>query len=276
LVGLVGEQAEPARHFTLGFVQGVECALRGVPVPPALLAEVETRRKPRASALPKPSGQALSALREWASQWLQEAAEPFDASAAWELGLALAGHATRDNHLLCGVLSAEFDRARAEQRFAAQALARFLLQPDTTLWLQFVRSTYLDEYPEGRAIAECTRRSLDKARTHRWRLREFLLDALQAGREFAQSHPYEAERVIDVLPSETRTALTRLYTATTGPLDQTPKPELLLLSLKNWLLETHADLFDPRDTGAENLVLRHAYDFLWWRGLLSTESLRLH
>lgn len=268
-LGLAGREPDLPRHFSLGFVQGVECTLRGLQIPTPVVASVGHRGLPDLSGLPaKPSTKPLKAVQHWAASWLVGDGCPWEQVGAWQMGLVAGRRATRDDHLICGLLSAEFDSARPEQRFAARAFLHFLHHPGSDPWEAFVRSTYPDGCCEGRAISQCTRRSLDLAKSHRWRLGDYLLHAHDSGRVFGQRHRPETEKLLRGLGEEKIVALKRLFTATTGLLDQSPTPEVLLLALKNWLLETHPDLFEPRDTGAENVVLRHAYDFLWWRGLL--------
>lgn len=268
-LGLAGDQSDPTRHFTLGFVQCVECAIRRVPLPAAVLAGVGSRHLPDSSGLPAdPGTEPLPALREWATRWLRADAGSWERLGSWVMGVVMAGRATWENHSLCRLLPAESDRVRSEQRFAARALAGFLLHPGADLWQQFVRTTYPDGCPEGRAIAESTRRSLDHARDGRWRLREFLLHAVDAGRDFAGSRPDEAGRVLAIPGTENGPTLAREFSATTGAPGQTPRPEDLLLAVRNWLRERHPDLFESREGDPGNLVLRHAYHYLWWRGLM--------
>ncbi|MFM7100829.1 MAG: CoA-binding protein [Verrucomicrobiota bacterium] len=267
-LALAGGASEPARHFQLGFVQGVECARRKVPLPAVVLAGVGSRQVPRPSDLPAAAGTGpLPALRAWAASWLGAGDGPWEQLGAWELGLVLASRAVRENHPLAPLVAAESDRTRTDHRFAAQALAGFLLHPVADLWQQFVRSTYPDGCPEGRVVAGATRRGLDHARVHRGSLREFLLHAVEAGRDFSHAHPHEAGRIAGGGGADQPPVPGGESTAGPEPDPSARAAEGFLPSLGKWLRTAHPDLFEPQDYGAGNLVLRHAYDHLWRQGV---------
>lgn len=267
-LALAGGVSEPARHFQLGFVQGVECARRKVPLPAVVLAGVGSRQVPRPSDLPSLAEPGpLPALRAWAASWLGAGDGPWEQLGAWELGLVLALRAARENHPLGPRVAAESDRARADHRFAAQALAGFLLHPVADPWQQFVRSTYPDGCPEGRVVADATRRGLDQARVHHGSLREFLLQAVEAGRVFAHAHPHEAGRIAGEPGTDPRPD-PGVESSSGRPGSPPAAPTgCPLESLGTWLRAGHPGLFQPGDYPAGNLVLRHAYDHLWRRGV---------
>ena len=56
--------------------------------------------------------------------------------------------------------------------------------------------------------------------------------------------------------------------ANLGPLTEAAPEGPLLEALRNWIFRSHANLFTANDPGAEHVTLRHAYDYLWWRGFL--------
>ena len=270
-LGLTDRPAEAPRYFALGFAQGAELALHDQPMPSELLEPVPDSLMARGAAvvasLDTVAGPApLSRLRNWANQWLtHEFMELPDV--IWRLGLSMGHGATRTHPLVCGMLAAELDGARFEQRFAGRALVAILLRRDMDPWRAFIRSTY--GHPvEGEVLSAAVGAGLERMRRTQGTLRVFLLDAVLQGRGFAQSSSPAVEALITETGPEQLGRLLPFYVANSGPLTETAPEGPLLEGLRQWIFRSHTNLFGMNDPGAEHVTLRHAYDFLWWRGFL--------
>ena len=144
-LGLTDRPTEATRYFALGFAQGAEMALQGQLLPDTLLDPVSdtliARGAEVAASLDTVPGPApLSRLRNWATQWLTHEFMEVPPS-LWRLGLSMGHSAAHTHPLLCGMLAAELDSARFDQRFARRALVASKLRGDMGLWQAFIRST---------------------------------------------------------------------------------------------------------------------------------------
>ena len=110
--------------------------------------------------------------------------------------------------------------------------------------------------------------SLDRMRSKQGTLRDFLVDAVLQGRGFAQSASPAVEAVRTETGSDQLGRLRAFYVANSGPLTEAAPGGPLLEALREWISRSHSGLFGPNDPGSEHVTLRHAYDFLWWRGFL--------
>lgn len=272
-LGFHKRPSEPARWLALGFAQGVECSARGTDPSPAireLLPSFEDNVVTNAlehvphSVYHHP----LASIQNWADGWLTRRAQEKDATHSWATGV-LTGHvAFSQGYFVCGQLAAQIESARADQRFVASLLARYLEKAAGDPWISFVHSTYAPETPEARAIAYSTARSLQRANSEKWTLRQYMLDAAREGEALGRSDPVLAEAVSLVPGEAQRAAIATCYGSTTGPVTQSATANALLAGLKLWLRQCHPGLFGASDPGAEMMLVRNAYDFLWWRGLL--------
>ena len=170
--------------------------------------------------------------------------------------------------LMCGAALVQFEAARWEQRFASQALATHLERPHDNPWQALVKWTYPPGCPEGAAIAESSVRSLDRARHSVGRLREFLLDAVREG-FFLASTDLERAKTISLVPGPGKLReLACMFEGHAGSLRHPADPDQLLHRVACWLHGAHPELMVSTEFADAVLVLRHAYDYLWWRGLL--------
>jgi hypothetical protein len=182
------------------------------------------------------------------------------------------GHEATGNHpLLSGMLSADLEAARTEQRFASRVLLPRPVELPQPLWPYFIRSTY-GPWIEGNAIMAAITESLLQARAAQWTLREFLLDGVTNGRGFAQGQPTDAVQMVEQLGTEAIDRLCRFFSQNSGAINTRASSGILVKALQHWILKTHGNLLTPNDPAAENLALRHAYDFLWWRGFLEESA----
>jgi hypothetical protein len=274
-LGLSDRPQEASRFFALGFVQGAEMSLHGKalpttllePVPDALLARGTTNQKTLDSvAGPAP----LSRLRNWASQWLTSGfMEP--PTIVWRLGLSMGYGATRTHPLVCGMLTAEIDCSRFEQRFAGRALVATNTNRSEQLWPAFIRSTY-GQPIEGGVLSAAATMSLARVRETQGTLQAFLMDAVVRGRSFAKSSCRQVDALLDETGSDHLCLLRRFYVENSGPLTLAAPVGPLLTSLRLWVFRCHPNLFTANDPGAEHVTLRNAYDYLWWRGFLESAS----
>ena len=270
-LGLVDRPTEAPRFFGLGFVQGAEAALAHQPLPDGVLDPVPdalvTLGQAQVATLGLVTGTAaLTRLRNWVSQWLTSDFMETPAM-VWRLGLSMGHEATRTHPLVCGMLTAEIAVARFEQRFAGRALVGTEARRPETHWQAFIRSTY-GEGIEGQVLAASQAQSLDRARRGQGTLRSFLVDARTSGWSFAQTASPKASALLSEIGHDAIGSLRRFYVANSGPLTSCAPDDRLLEALRQWLFRTHPGLFGSNDPGAEHLALRHAYDFLWWRGFL--------
>lgn len=270
-LGLTDRPAEAQRYFALGFAQGSEVALHGQPLPDAVLDVVPdalwTRGASVVSSLGTVAGAApLNRLRNWASQWLTHEVVEVPTS-LWYFGLSMGHSAAQTHPLVCGMLAAELDEARFDQRFAGRAFVATLSRRDMDPWRAFIRSTYGGPV-EGELLSAAVAGSLDRMRTQQGTLRAFLLDAVLEGRSFAQSSSPAVEALLTETGPEQLGRLRPFYAANSGPLTEAAPEGPLLEALRNWIFRSHANLFTANDPGAEHVTLRHAYDYLWWRGFL--------
>ena len=276
-LGLTDQPTEAPRYFALGFAQGAEMALQGLPLPDALLDPVPdtlvTRGAAVAASLDTVAGPApLSRLRNWARQWLTHEFMEVPTS-LWRLGLSMGHGAAQTHPLVCGMLAAELDGARFDQRFAGRALVATLLRQDMDPWRAFIRSTYGGPV-EGELLSAAVAGSLDRMRIQQGKLRAFLLDAVLEGRGFAKSTSPAVNTLLTETGPEQLGRLRSFYAANLGPLTGVAPEGPLLEALRHWIFRSHANLFAANDPGAEHVALRHAYDFLWWRGFLESVAAR--
>lgn len=270
-LGLTGRPLEAPRYFALGFTQGAEVALHGQPLPDTLLEPVTDTLVNRGAAVGGSLGLVagpapLSRLRNWASQWLT--LEPMEVPAViWRLGVWMGHGAVRTHPLVCGMLAAELDGARFEQRFAGKVLNATRLRPDMDPWRAFIRSTY-GLAVEGEVLSAAVGASLGLMRRNRGTLRAFLLDAVLQGRSLGESSSPVADALLLEIGPAQLGHLRSFYEACTGPLSGGRSEDTLLEALRQWIFRTHHGLFGANDPGAEHVVIRHAYDFLWWRGFM--------
>lgn len=259
----------------MGFTQGAECALRDYPIPEEVLEPVPDHLRVHAasaaSALGLVSGpNPLYRLRGWATQWLPaETSTP--PSTCWRLGIAMGHEATANHPLLSGMLSADLEAARAEQRFASRVLLSRPVKLPQPLWPYFIHSTYGPGI-EGNSIMASITESLLQAHAAQWTLREFLLDGVTRGRGFAQDQPKDAVQMVEQLGTEAIDRLCRFFSQNSGAINTRASSATLENALKHWILNTHGNLLTPNDPAAEQLTLRHAYDFLWWRVFLEEST----
>lgn len=270
-LGLTDRPAEAPRYFALGFAQGAEVALHGQSLPEALLEPVPDTLINRGAAVVESLGSVaghalLNRLRNWASQWLTHEFMEVP-NVIWCLGLSMGHGAARTHPLVCGMLAAELDGARLEQRFAGRALVATMLRRDLDPWRAFIRSTY-GHSVEGEVLSAAFAGSLDRMRSHQGTLRAFLLDAVLQGRGFAQSASPAVEALLTEAGPDQLGRLHPFYVTNSGPLTDAAPEGPLLEALRQWIFQSHASLFGANDPGAEHVALRHAYDFLWWRGFL--------
>jgi hypothetical protein len=147
-------------------------------------------------------------------------------------------------------------------------LARYLEKAAGDPWVSFIHSTYASETPEAGQLACSTARSLQRAHSQEWTLRDYLLDAAREGEALARCNPALAEAV-SLVPGKTqREAIAACFASTTGQVTHSATENALLGGLKLWLRQCHPGLFGSADPGADVMLVRNAYDFLWWRGLL--------
>lgn len=270
-LGLVERPTEAPRFFGLGFVQGAETALAHQPLPDGVLDPVPDALvnfgKAQVPTLGLATGTAaLTRLRNWAKQWLTTDFMETPGM-VWRLGLSMGHEATRAHPLVCGMLTAEIAAARFEQRFAGRALVISEARKPEAPWQAFIRSTY-GHGIEGAVLAASHAESLDRARCHQGSLRSFLIDARTCGWSFARTKSPGVDALLREIGHDAIGSLRRFYVANSGPLTSCAPPDPLLEALRQWLFRTHPGLFGANDPGAEHVALRHAYDFLWWRGFL--------
>ena len=208
----------------------------------------------------------VNRLRTWASQWLTHEFMEVPTS-LWYFGLSMGHSAAQTHPLVCGMLAAELDGARFDQRFAGRAFVATLLRRDMDPWRAFIRSTYGGPV-EGELLSAAIAGSLDRMQTQQGTLRAFLLDAVLEGRSFAQSSSPAVEALLTETGPLQIQRLRPFYAANSGPLTEAAPEGPLLEALRNWIFRSHANLFTANDPGAEHVTLRHAYDYLWWRGFL--------
>ena len=274
-LGLTDRPTEAPRYFALGFAQGAEMALQGLPLPDGLLDPVPdtlvTRGAAVAASLDTVAGAApLSRLRNWASQWLTHEFMEVPPS-LWRLGLSMGHGAAQTHPLVCGMLAAELDGARFDQRFASQALLATRLRRDMNPWQAFIRSTY--ERPvEGEVLSAAIRASLGHMRSTQGTLRAFLLDAVIQGRSLGESSLPVVNALLTEIGQDQMGHLRSFYAANSGPTSDAASEGTLLETLRLWIFRTHPGLFGANDPGAEHVAMRHAYDFLWWRGFLEVTT----
>lgn len=276
-LGLTDRPAEAPRYFALGFAQGSEVALQGQPLPDAVLDAVPealwTLGASVVSSLGTVAGTApLNRLRNWASQWLTHEFMEVPTS-LWHLGLSMGHGAAQTHPLVCGMLAAELDGARFDQRFAGRAFVATLLRQDMDPWRAFIRSTYGGPV-EGELLSAAVAGSLDRMWIQQGTLRAFLLDAVLEGRGFAKSTSPAVNTLLTETGPEQLGRLRSFYAANFGPLTGVAPEGPLLEALRHWIFRSHANLFAANDPGAEHVALRHAYDFLWWRGFLESVAAR--
>ena len=270
-LGLTDRPADAPRYFALGFAQGSELGLQGLPIPDTLLEAVPDTLMNRGAAVVGSLGSVagpgpLGRLRNWARQWL--AHEFLERPAvSWHLGVSMGHSAAQTHPLVCGMLSAELEGARMDQCFAGRALVATGSRRDIDPWRVFIRSSY--GLPvEGEVLSVAVADSLDRMRSKQGTLRDFLLDAVLQGRGFAQSASPAVEAVRTETGSDQLGRLRAFYVANSGPLTEAAPEGPLLEALREWISRSHSGLFAPNDPGSEHVTLRHAYDFLWWRGFL--------
>ena len=274
-LGLTDRPTEATRYFALGFAQGAEMALQGQLLPDTLLDPVSDTLIARGAEVAAnldtvPGPAPLSRLRNWATQWLTHEFMEVP-RALWRLGLSMGHSAAHTHPLLCGMLAAELDSARFDQRFARRALVASKLRGDMGLWQAFIRSTY--EHPvEGEVLSAHIGTSLARMRSTQGTLRAFLLDAVIQGRSLGQSTSSAVDALLSEIGPAQMGRLRSFYAANSGPLSDRASQGLLLGVLRQWIFRTHASLLNANDPGAEHLALRHAYDFLWWRGFLEVST----
>ena len=274
-LGLTERPTEATRYFALGFAQGAEMALQGQLLPDTLLDPVSDTLIARGAevaasmdTLPGPAP--LSRLRNWASQWLTHEFMEVPPS-LWRLGLSMGHGAAHTHPLLCGMLAAEMDSARFDQRFARRALVATKLRGDMGLWQAFIRSTY-ERTVEGEVLSAHIGTSLARMRSTRGTLRAFLVDAVVQGQSLGQSTSSAVDALLTEIGPAQMGRLRSFYAANSGPLSGQAAEGFLLEVLRQWIFRTHASLLNPNDPGAEHVALRHAYDFLWWRGFLEVTT----
>lgn len=264
-----------SRYFALGFAQGAELALRSKALPSDWLDPVPLELQARARAVapdlkhihgPKP----LANIKKWASQWLDDSNPPVP-SIPWRLGIAIGYNGLQVFPLLCGLLTAEIDSARLDQQFASRILIDRLNNPEKPLWSEFIRSTYNGPI-EGEVMSTAVTEGLTTANNHGWSLRQFLLYAVAQGQRIASAGSSPAQPLLQELGSDKVEQIRKFYDAHPAPLGSQVSDETLLAALRYWLFQAHPGLFDFNDTGGEHLVIRHAYDFLWWRGFLTVNQ----
>lgn len=270
-LGLTDRPAEAPRYFALGFAQGAEVALHGQPLPEALLEPVPDTLINRGAAVVESLGSVaghapLNRLRNWASQWLTHEFMEVP-NVIWCLGVSMGHGAARSHPLVCGMLAAELDGARFEQRFAGRALVATLLRRDLDPWRAFIRSTY-GRPVEGEVLSAAVGAGLERMRRTKGTLRAFLLDAVLQGRGFAQSTSPTVEDLLTETGPDQLSRLRPFYVANSGPLTEAAQEGPLLEGLRQWIFRTHPGLFGANDPGAEHVAIRHAHDFVWWRGFL--------
>jgi hypothetical protein len=270
-LGLSGRPSEASRFFALGFAQGAELALSHQPLPDGLLEHVSdallAQGAEAATGLGSLKGPAcLSRLRGWVAPWLIGEFMEVPAQ-AWRLGLSMGHDATGKNPLFCGMLTAEVNASRFEQRFAGRALVAMGSHPEEGLWQAFIRSTYGGQ-AEAVVLSTSMANSVDRSVKTGGTLRAFLIDARRSGRCFARGTSPWMETLLVETGSEAIAALRRFYREESGAVTPDAPEGPLLESLRRWLFRTHSGLFGANDPGSEHTALRHAYDYLWWRGFL--------
>ncbi|MFM7102992.1 MAG: hypothetical protein ACKO3N_17705, partial [Verrucomicrobiota bacterium] len=262
-----------ARWLALGFRQGICCARAGVSVPQDFAADLpeglaEAGLDPVAGLRWAPDTDPLLGFQRWAADWIGRTGVRPEPVEAWKAGAVLGGRWMRRDALVCGAVLAWVDQAGWAERYAAPALASQMQRPQDNPWQVLVRSTYPRGCPEGEALAASAGRGLKRARYSAGRLREFLLDAVREGFHLARTDPGRARRISLVPGLEKRRALARMYEHHAGSLKHPADPDHLLERMAGWLRWAHPTLLDSARWCDGVLLLRYAYDYLWWRGLL--------
>jgi hypothetical protein len=139
------------------------------------------------------------------------------------------------------------------------------------LWQAFIRSTY-ERTVEGEVLSAHIGTSLARMRSTRGTLRAFLVDAVVQGQSLGQSTSSAVDALLSEIGPAQMGRLRSFYAANSGPLSDRASQGFLLEVLRQWFFRTHASLLNPNDPGAEHVALRHAYDFLWWRGFLEVTT----
>jgi hypothetical protein len=101
-------------------------------------------------------------------------------------------------------------------------------------------------------------------------LRAFLLGAVIQGRSLGESSSPAVNALLTEIGQDQMGHLRSFYEANSGPTSNAASECKLLETLRLWIFRTHPGLFGANDPGAEHVTLRHAYDFLWWRGFIET------
>lgn len=133
---------------------------------------------------------------------------------------------------------------------------------------RFIATTYeKSERLECLAIQHAVERSLTVARKRQWGPCEFLRDAVKRGQVFGRNQPDQASAVLQEVGEGVRGMIGIFESLLEQPLGDASNTAAWD-ALQDWMPRAHgADVSGGlREQGL--LVLRHAYDFLFWFGLL--------
>ncbi len=268
-IGTGGEDL--SRWMFLGFAQGAYCASCGVelseriangsPTAPSLLTSVAGLRL-------DPVGSPMTTVRQALRSWIENESSGLTPEDAWRSGLRLGAARVGEGCIVAAAVLVQMEEAELEQRFVLGHIANAIQRPSINPWFDFVVSTYRRHSVEGLAIGVSFEVSLELARRECASLGQFLASASDQGFGFARQDREAAMAVAACHGVAARDAVARMY-ANDGVDPEDPcLPEVLLSAAVRYVHRSHGLLVSSRLPGCAAVVIRHAYDYLWWHGFL--------
>ncbi len=271
LLGIGVEPIDLPRWTSLGFAQGAYCGTTGIELPEngghtdslpsTLLACIDSLRF-------EATGSTLITVREALRTWIRNAASALTPEDAWRLGIRLGAAKVREGCLVTGVLVVQVLGGELEQRFALGQITAAIRRPSSNPWYDFVVSTYDKRTSEAIAVGASFEASLDRARRDRSTLGQFLLSGCAVGLCLEVENADTARAVLACTEASARQAVARMYAEDGVDTRDGCSPEALLAASVRYVHRSHGLLLSSQLTGCAAVVVRHAYDYLWWHGFL--------
>ena len=261
------------RFMALGFAQGAELGIALEPVRTDFLASADPRlldlaRNRRDQLGPGIASEGLTVLRRWFREVLFPVRLPSGPVSAWATGLVLGHRAIGSGDLDAALLSGVLATAPMTSRFGTQALLYRYADPRVDFWTTFLLCSHPADGLEGVALATGLQGLRLRARRRGDTLRRFLLDVVQNGREQAADDPSLAGEILAGRDASDVEILRRHHVATSGPLGCRARSDRLFRGMRRHLEARIPDMPMPDDVTSGMMLLRHAGEYLWWRGFL--------
>ena len=180
--------------------------------------------------------------------------------------------AVRADSLFAGIVAASLDELPSGSRFLGQLLVEDSRGLGTLSLgdplIRFFAFTYDQTPAERQAISSALHMSLQTVRSFPSTPVDLLINAFIVGRRLVFEVPDVMSLLLEELGPEGWKRVIEIFHKFLPSSPEETHPADIITGIQQWIPKTHQDLLsDPHDPSAL-LVLRHAYDFAFWAGIV--------